>query len=409
MSCARHFLARATPAPYRVSRNVLPAASRRALPASTAAAAECAFRFVGGRGVSASSLSSFGRKGTRIERLRASPAALDALDAAGANDAVDCVRITRLEGSDVGALSDVLLSLGATCCTVEDADLGTDAEQEVYAGDAKVWHSCNVTAMFAPETDIDAVMADTMGILCASLKYEKETIPGDDWVKVVLDSFTPTKIEEGLWIVPAWTEQTEDVKDDCLNVVIEPGLAFGTGEHPTTRLCLSWLNSEKKNLKEKKQTVLDFGTGSGVLAIGALLMGAESACGVDMEAQSVESAARNAALNGVEGRLTAYLADGSDTGGSLPPREIKFDVVVANILIGPVVSLAPLFAEYCAPGGRACLSGVLVAQTPDVLRAYEPYFQDLKVREENGWAAVSGTRKKEFERRDADQYRKRGV
>ncbi len=314
---------------------------------------------------------------------------------ADANDAVDCVRITRLEGSDVGALSDVLLSLGSTCCTVEDADLGTDAEQEVYAGDEKVWHSCDVTAMFAPETDIDAVMSDAMDILCAKIEYAKETIPGDDWVNVVLDSFAPTKVADGLWIVPAWTEQTEDETEGCLNVVLEPGLAFGTGEHPTTRLCLSWLRDTRDAFRGG--SVLDFGTGSGVLAIGALLMGAARACGVDMEAQSVESAARNAALNGVEANLELFLADGSDGGGPLPPGrgagEKKFDAVVANILIGPVVSLAPLFAEYCVPGGRVCLSGVLTTQTPDVLEAYAPFFEDMTVREENGWAVVAGTRR----------------
>ena len=301
------------------------------------------------------------------------------------------MRVTRIEGSDVGALSDVLLSLGSTCCTVEDADLGTDAEREVYAGDAKVWHACDVTAMFAPETDIDGVMSDAMDILCAKIEYEKETIPGDDWVNVVLDSFAPTKVADGLWIVPAWTEQTEDQSKGCLNVTLEPGLAFGTGEHPTTRLCLSWLRDETDAFRGG--SVLDFGTGSGVLAIGALLMGAARACGVDMEAQSVESAARNAALNGVEANLELFLADGSDGGGALPAGrgagEEKFDAVVANILVGPVLSLAPLFAEYCAPGGRVCLSGVLTTQTPDVLEAYEPFFEDMTVREENGWAVVA--------------------
>jgi ribosomal protein L11 methyltransferase len=157
---------------------------------------------------------------------------------------------------------------------------------------------------------------------------------------------------------------------------------------------LSWLRDNADAFRGK--TVLDFGTGSGVLAIGALLMGAARACGVDMEAQSVDAAARNAALNGVEANLELFLADGSEGGGALPPGrdagEEKFDAVVANILVGPVLSLAPLFAQYCAPGGRVCLSGVLTTQTPDVLAAYEPFFEDMTVREENGWAVVDGTR-----------------
>jgi ribosomal protein L11 methyltransferase len=394
LSGALHRLARASPASCR--RGVSPASScARSRRASRTAAAAERTSPVGGRGFRGLSGTSARRESTRLERFRARPLAAAALEAAGANDAVDCVRVTRIEGSDVGALSDVLLSLGSTCCTVEDADLGTDAEREVYAGDAKVWHACDVTAMFAPETDIDGVMSDAMDILCAKIEYEKETIPGDDWVNVVLDSFAPTKVADGLWIVPAWTEQTEDQSEGCLNVTLEPGLAFGTGEHPTTRLCLSWLRDETDAFRGG--SVLDFGTGSGVLAIGALLMGAARACGVDMEAQSVESAARNAALNGVEANLELFLADGSDGGGALPAGrgagEEKFDAVVANILVGPVLSLAPLFAEYCAPGGRVCLSGVLTTQTPDVLEAYEPFFEDMTVREENGWAVVAGARR----------------
>ena len=158
-------------------------------------------------------------------------------------------------------------------------------------------------------------------------------------------------IRDRLWIVPAWTEQTEDEREGCLNVTLEPGLAFGTGEHPTTRLCLSWLRDNADAFRGG--AVLDFGTGSGVLAIGALLMGAARACGVDMEAQSVDAAARNAALNGVEANLELFLADGSEGGGALPPGrgagEEKFDVVVANILVGPVLSLCLL---YTSPSPR---------------------------------------------------------
>ena len=332
--------------------------------------------------------------GKHLTRLRSVPVFTAAFDAAGANDAVDCIRITRLSGADVGALSDVLLSLGSTAVSVEDADLGTLDEKEVYAGDKKLWRNCNVTAMFAPESDIDTIMKDAAEILCAKVDYQPETIPGDDWVNVVLDSFNPVQVSEKLWIVPAWTEQLTDTSKECTNVILEPGLAFGTGEHPTTRLCLKWLRDDSGNFKSKN--VLDFGTGSGVLAIGALLMGAKTAVGVDMEAQSVEAAMRNAALNSVDKNLTTYLADGSDNADLPPGRkkdEEKFDVVVANILIGPVLQLAALFAEYCAPGGRVCLSGVLVTQTSQVLEAYAPFFDDLKIEEELGWAVVYGTRK----------------
>ena len=393
LSGALHRLARASPASCR--RGVSPASScARSRRASRTAAAAEPTSPVGGRGFRGLSGTSARRESTRLERFRARPLAAAALEAAGANDAVDCVRVTRIEGSDVGALSDVLLSLGSTCCTVEDADLGTDAEREVYAGDAKVWHACDVTAMFAPETDIDGVMSDAMDILCAKIEYEKETIPGDDWVNVVLDSFAPTKVAEGLWIVPAWTEQTEDQSEGCLNVTLEPGLAFGTGEHPTTRLCLSWLRDETDAFRGG--SVLDFGTGSGVLAIGALLMArARVRGGHGGAVRGVRRAERRAERRRGEPRVVsrgrqrrrrrasrrARRRRGKIRrgGGQHPRRTGAF--------------FGALFAEYCAPGGRVCLSGVLTTQTPDVLEAYEPFFEDMTVREEDGWAVVAGARR----------------
>ena len=241
------------------------------------------------------------------------------IDANLGGGSVDQVRITRVDGSNVGELSDVLLSLGATCCSVEDADLGTERETELYAGDDKVWHMCDVTAMFPSGCDIDAVMADAVDILgVKSIEYVVETIPDNDWVNVVMDSFVPIKVGDGLWIVPEWAKTLPEGEEGALSVVLEPGLAFGTGEHPTTRLCLGWLRDNAAQCVRGKH-VVDFGTGSGVLAIGALLMGAAKATGVDVDPLSVKSARRNAQLNGIdETRLALFCADGSD-GSDLPP------------------------------------------------------------------------------------------
>ena len=308
---------------------------------------------------------------------------------------VDSIRILQLQGADVGALSDVLLSLGATSCSVEDADLGTDAEEEIYFGDDRVWHQCNVTAMFAPGADIPSIMADVEDVLQAKVNYTVETIPDNDWVNVVLDSFKPVKVLDGLWIVPAWSEKPDyysEGQESVISVVLEPGLAFGTGEHPTTRLCLGWLR--KNNVED--EYVMDFGTGSGVLAIGALLMGASRAVGVDIDPVSVKSARTNAALNGIEDKVfELYCADGSDD-ALLPPGRGDVDTMVANILVGPVMDLEPLFAAYVKPGtGRVCLSGILVEQAPRVIERYSEHFDDLSYEEENGWAVVSGVRKPE--------------
>lgn len=316
------------------------------------------------------------------------------IDANLGGGSVDQVRITRVDGSNVGELSDVLLSLGATCCSVEDADLGTERETELYAGDDKVWHMCDVTAMFPSGCDIDAVMADAVDILgVKSIEYVVETIPDNDWVNVVMDSFVPIKVGDGLWIVPEWAKTLPEGEEGALSVVLEPGLAFGTGEHPTTRLCLGWLRDNAAQCVRGKH-VVDFGTGSGVLAIGALLMGAAKATGVDVDPLSVKSARRNAQLNGIDDeRLALFCADGSD-GSDLPQDcDDAVDCVVANILVGPVTQLAPLFARYAKRGvGRVCVSGVLATQVPTVRDAYGRWFDDLTYTEEGGWAVVSGVR-----------------
>tara|TARA_B100000405_G_scaffold284728_1_gene231091 strand:- start:424 stop:1641 length:1218 start_codon:yes stop_codon:yes gene_type:complete len=316
------------------------------------------------------------------------------IDANLGGGSVDQVRITRVDGSNVGELQDVLLSLGATCCSVEDADLGTERETELYAGDDEVWHSCDVTAMFASGVDIDAVMADAVDILgVKAIEYVVETIPDNDWVNVVMDSFVPIKVSDGLWIVPEWAKTLPAGEEDGMSVVLEPGLAFGTGEHPTTRLCLGWLRDNAEVCVRDKH-VVDFGTGSGVLAIGALLMGAAKATGVDVDPLSVKSARRNARLNGVDdSRLALFCADGSDDDDLPADCDGTVDCVVANILVGPVTQLAPLFARYAKKGsGRVCVSGVLATQVPTVRDAYGEWFDDLSHEEEGGWAVVSGVR-----------------
>jgi ribosomal protein L11 methyltransferase len=186
---------------------------------------------------------------------------------------------------------------------------------------------------------------------------------------------------------------------------LEPGLAFGTGEHPTTRLCLGWLWRRREVLRGAK--VVDFGTGSGVLAIGARLMGATRAVGIDLDPMSIRAAAINAELNGIavgganddddddgDDSFVLAVADGSRDEDLPDGLRGDVDVLVANILVGPVVALAPLFASYVKPGGSVCLSGVLETQTPAVIEAYEAAgFEALTRESEDGWAVVSGVRK----------------
>ena len=308
------------------------------------------------------------------------------------------VRVRRVSEDEVRALEDILLSLGATSVSTVDADKGTENEKEIFSANtfeeaasddvaSRVWSSCDMTAYFPSHDVARESIAAAEEILGASFDVSYETSKANDWVQVVKDSFTPTKIADGLFIVPDWCD---NVDKNAVNIVLEPGIAFGTGEHPTTRLCLRWL---KETLARRGATelVVDFGCGSGVLAIGALVMGAKRAVGVDLAEQAVQSTMDNANLNGVSDRIIAYRGDGTDPG--TPGADGQADLVVANILIGPVLDLEELLAGYCRTGGEIALSGILYGEQSDsVVERYCPHFDEIKVESEDGWACVHGVR-----------------
>ena len=321
------------------------------------------------------------------------------LDAQYDSEPAPYVVVKRVRRDHVGALGDIFLSTGASSVSTTDADLGTENEKEIFSSNtfeeaasdevqSRVWDSCDVQAYFPSRDVARSSIEAAEEILGTTLDVTYGSSKSNDWVQVVKDSFTPTKIAEGLYIVPDWCDS---VDSSAVNIVLEPGIAFGTGEHPTTRMCLRWL---KKTLARRGETelVVDFGCGSGVLAIGALVMGAKRAVGVDLAAQAVQSSIDNAKLNGVEDRLVTMLGDGTDSG--TPGANGQADIVVANILIGPVLDLEELLAGYCKPGGSIALSGILYSeeQSNAVVAKYSKHFTDIEVWEEDGWACVHGTR-----------------
>jgi len=279
-------------------------------------------------------------------------------------------------------LSDALMDLGALSVSIEDAHAGTAEEQEIFGepGEppAGVWQDALLNALFEADADLTAIVAaaaEAAG-LDAPPDFEVEAVAEQDWVRQTQAQFTPIPISPRLWIVPTWHESPDP---SAINLILDPGLAFGTGSHPTTRLCLQWLD---RNL-HGGETLLDYGCGSGILAIAALKLGAGRVVGVDIDPQAIQASRFNAEQNQVSAEF--YLPDDAPA--------VKVDVVVANILTNPLKMLAPMLANAALPGGRIVLSGILAHQGEDVLAVYREWFDIAVADESEGWVCLSGIRK----------------
>jgi ribosomal protein L11 methyltransferase len=280
------------------------------------------------------------------------------------------------------SLSDALIAAGALSVDTSDADAGTAWERPIFdePGElpAHTWTRARVTALFSEDAEVSSVLAAALREAGAPEEsaYEVTRVEDEDWVRRTQAQFVPQKITPGLWIVPSWHEPPDR---QAVNIVLDPGLAFGTGTHPTTRLCLRWLAHEVRS----GVSVLDVGCGSGILAIAALRLGADRACGVDIDPQAVEAATRNAARNGVNATFFAAAEH---------VRE-RTDIIVANILAQPLIVLAPLIASLNAEGGQLALSGILEAQADDVMDAYRDWYDFEPPACEDGWVLLSAVRR----------------
>ncbi|OGT22157.1 MAG: ribosomal protein L11 methyltransferase [Gammaproteobacteria bacterium RBG_16_57_12] len=268
-------------------------------------------------------------------------------------------------------LADMLHEAGAAAVTLEDA-----ADQPIYEpppGATPLWQQVCVAALFDAATDIDAVVAR----LPAGLSWRCEPLPDKDWERAWMDDFKPMRFGERLWICPSWCSPPDPA---AVNLMLDPGLAFGSGTHPTTALCLEWLDRHPPH----GQTVIDYGCGSGILAIAALKLGAAIAWGVDNDPQALISSRGNADKNSVGAGLHTCLPD------ELPA--IKADKVIANILANPLITLAPRLAGLTRPGGVIVLSGILEEQQHSVARAYESFFAMAPAVTRDGWVRLEGIR-----------------
>ena len=279
-------------------------------------------------------------------------------------------------------LSEALLAHGALSVDMLDADADTPDEQAIFGEpgepSASVWQHNLVNALFESDADVSGILRTCCRELgLADIPEHKiETLEENDWVRLTQSQFDPIRISDRLWIVPTWHEPTDPA---AINIALDPGLAFGTGSHPTTRLCLRWLDGNIKG----GESVLDYGCGSGILAIAAMKLGAGSAIGVDVDAQAVVASRDNAAANQVQADF--HLPDGISLA--------QYDVVVANILTNPLRALAPLLANATKPGGRIVLSGILAEQADDVMRIYAQWFDLAPAVLEDGWCCLSGKKR----------------
>lgn len=278
---------------------------------------------------------------------------------------------------DAEALEDALLACGAHAVSLTD---GADQPLlEPPPGATPLWRETIVSALFeADQSQPQILQALEQQLDLPPADHRFEILEDQPWERAWMDDFQPMRFGQRLWIVPSWCEPPEP---DAVNLRLDPGLAFGTGTHETTALCLQWLDGEQV----RDCQVLDFGCGSGVLAIAALLLDARSAEGCDIDPQALDASRANAQLNGVSERFSCALADQVD-----PERQ--FDLVLANILAGPLVELAPRLANHCRPGGRIALSGILAEQAQSITDAYQRWFRLDPVAHEGDWVRVSGTR-----------------
>ena len=273
------------------------------------------------------------------------------------------------------------MTLGAISVSIEDADAETGLEQPIFGEPGNpspgLWQHNVVTALFGMEAVPEQILrkAETATGL-HHLEFTNEQVAEQDWVRHTQSQFTPVCIRPSLWIVPSWHAAPER---DAINIVLDPGLAFGTGSHPTTRLCLAWLAD---NLR-RGESVLDYGCGSGILAIAAKMLGAGETIGVDIDPQAIEASIRNAAQNKVDLR---FLEVGALSGHSA-------DIVVANILANPLKILTPLLMDACRQGGRIALSGILPEQAEEVSAVYAQWFDMQAPAELDNWVLLAGSKR----------------
>jgi ribosomal protein L11 methyltransferase len=272
-------------------------------------------------------------------------------------------------------VSDMLMGWGAQAVSFVDAQ--DTPIYEPMPGEVIYWTNTVVVGLFDAEHPMDKVVKqlEQVSFFKDGVDYKLEQLEDKDWEREWMDNFHPIKFGTRLWVCPSW----RDIPDPkAVNVMLDPGLAFGTGTHPTTALCMQWLDATI----QPDQTVVDFGCGSGILGIAALKLGAKRVIGVDIDPQAIEASTANARRNNVEGQIELYLPKDQ-------PSDFQADVVVANILAGPLAELKQVISSYVKPGGKLALSGILESQAQSVVDAYSDEFSFDPIAVQEEWVRLS--------------------
>lgn len=294
--------------------------------------------------------------------------------------------VIEVQREQAETLSDALMEAGALSVSVEDADEGTEAEKPLFGEpgmepEEAAWERSRVIALIGADADADVLLAaacNACGIDMKQLSHTTRTLAEQDWVRLTQSQFDPIHIGKNIWVVPSWHEAPDA---GALVLELDPGLAFGTGSHPTTRLCMEWLEEHAANAG----SLLDYGCGSGILALVGKKSGVGKVAGVDIDPQAIESARYNSARNRCE--VDYYLPEEFT---ALPGYPV-FDIVVANILSSPLKLMAPMLCKRIAPNGSLVLSGVLARQAEEVAAAYAPFIRLDIWGEREGWVALAGS------------------
>lgn len=283
-----------------------------------------------------------------------------------------------------------LEDLGALAVTMLDADADTSNEHAILepgVGETPLWQSITLSALFPHDADALALLA-ALESFDPALDWSPvsfRNVEDQDWERAWMDQYVPLRFGTRTWIVPWNRELPDDAGEDAAIVRLDPGLAFGSGTHPTTSLCLQWLDALAAEGLLQGNTVLDFGCGSGILALAALKLGAAQAVGIDNDPQALTASHDNADRNGVAAALSVYAPQAAP--------DQRYPVVVANILASALDALADTLADHTAPGGRIALSGILDGQQEALLQRYRPWFEQLAVAHEGDWIRIDGVRR----------------